>query len=77
LKFLLSVKWGSIYNSAVDFLDTENMGKAVGISLLSRPETETYILPVWATVILKLRLSVTSGNIRNNAIDIMGPETLL
>ena len=31
---------GHIYHSAIDFLDTENMGDAAGISLISCPETE-------------------------------------
>ena len=38
LKFLLPVTWGIIYNSAIDFLDPENIGEAVGIfiAILSR-----------------------------------------
>ena len=40
LKFLLPVTLGSIYSNAVDFLDPENMGVAVGISFLGATDAE-------------------------------------
>ena len=39
-KFPLPVTFDSIHNSAVDFLDPENMGVAIGISLLCILEAE-------------------------------------
>ena len=40
LKFLLPVTLGSIYNSAFDFLDSENIEVAVGISFLGATDAE-------------------------------------
>ena len=46
LKFRLPVSRRRLADSAIEFPDPENMGVAVGISLLSCIEAEIQVLPV-------------------------------
>ena len=73
LNFQLPVTSCGIQNSAIEFLDPENWGLAVGMALRSCLEAEISISGL-AAAILNFRLPFTSGGIPNSAIEFLDPE---
>ena len=77
MDFRLPVKSGSIRNGAVELVVLENVvgvSRWNGVAIWSRSgDMSTSGL---AAAIFDFRLPVTSGSIRNNAIELLDPENV-
>ena len=72
----MSADIDSIRDSAIELLDPESIGVAVGTALLSCLEADIYVLPVLAAANLHFRLPVTSESFLDSPVELLDPENV-